>query len=159
MLYCIFSCMCYFWLETTAIDLSAIHATPSPLGWKNFEFLNWKLKIGEIWSCNFVNIEVFFYQTFIDWAHFFIGGNTVKIKSNHRNKNALSEIISYNCPPRKKREPLSKIAPHFQRIKKPDRKNWFSWPTGFFTRKCIFQKCCFCIGRQTRGPNGGGEGV
>ena len=59
----------------------------------------------------------------------------------------------------KKGEPLSKIAPHFQRIKKPDRKNWFSWPTGFFTRKCIFQKCCFCIGRQTRGHNGGGEGV
>ena len=58
----------------------------------------------------------------------------------------------------KKGEPLSKIAPHFQRIKKPDRKNWFSWPTGFFTRKCIFQKCCFCIGRQTRSLNGGEEG-
>ena len=61
---------------------------------------------------------------------------------NPRNENALSKMISYNCPLRKKRQPLSKIAPHFQRIKKPDRKNWFSWPTGFFTRKCIFQNRC-----------------
>ena len=37
---------------------------------------------------------------------------------------------------RPEKNPWAKLR-HTSTVKKPDRKNWFSWPTGFFTRKCI----------------------